>query len=329
MPYRCNSAKNWLFAQVPLIARIMTKHAETEPRDDKTPSKAETLIEALPYFQRYAGRSFVVKYGGHAMGDPDAARDFAEDIVLLKAVGINPVVVHGGGPQIGAMLEKLGVESTFVDGLRVTDKATAEVAEMVLSGAINKELVGWINQAGGKGMGLSGKDGKMVRAEKVNRTVKDPDSQIEQVIDLGFVGEPQHVDTTILKTASDAGMIPIVAPIASDGEGETYNINADTMAGALAAALGAARLFLLTDVAGVLDKQGKLLTDLSPADIAALQDDGTVSGGMIPKLQTCVDAVEAGCEAAVVLDGRVPHAMLLEFFTSRGAGTLVSKGGSA
>jgi len=307
----------------------MTKHAETEPRDDKTPSKAETLIEALPYFQRYAGRSFVVKYGGHAMGDPDAARDFAEDIVLLKAVGINPVVVHGGGPQIGAMLEKLGVESTFVDGLRVTDKATAEVAEMVLSGAINKELVGWINQAGGKGMGLSGKDGKMVRAEKVNRTVKDPDSQIEQVIDLGFVGEPQHVDTTILKTASDAGMIPIVAPIASDGEGETYNINADTMAGALAAALGAARLFLLTDVAGVLDKQGKLLTDLSPADIAALQDDGTVSGGMIPKLQTCVDAVEAGCEAAVVLDGRVPHAMLLEFFTSRGAGTLVSKGGSA
>ncbi len=263
------------------------------------------------------------------MGDPDAARDFAEDIVLLKAVGINPVVVHGGGPQIGAMLEKLGVESTFVDGLRVTDKATAEVAEMVLSGAINKELVGWINQAGGKGMGLSGKDGKMVRAEKVNRTVKDPDSQIEQVIDLGFVGEPQHVDTTILKTASDAGMIPIVAPIASDGEGETYNINADTMAGALAAALGAARLFLLTDVAGVLDKQGKLLTDLSPADIAALQDDGTVSGGMIPKLQTCVDAVEAGCEAAVVLDGRVPHAMLLEFFTSRGAGTLVSKGGSA
>ena len=329
MPYRCNSAKNWLFAQVPLIARIMTKHAETEPRDDKTLSKAETLIEALPYFQRYAGRSFVVKYGGHAMGDPDAARDFAEDIVLLKAVGINPVVVHGGGPQIGAMLEKLGVESTFVDGLRVTDKATAEVAEMVLSGAINKELVGWINQAGGKGMGLSGKDGKMVRAEKVNRTVKDPDSQIEQVIDLGFVGEPQHVDTTILKTASDAGMIPIVAPIASDGEGETYNINADTMAGALAAALGAARLFLLTDVAGVLDKQGKLLTDLSPADIAALQDDGTVSGGMIPKLQTCVDAVEAGCEAAVVLDGRVPHAMLLEFFTSRGAGTLVSKGGSA
>ncbi|KLI65181.1 acetylglutamate kinase [Aurantiacibacter marinus] len=299
------------------------------PNDDRMLAKAETLIEALPYFQRYAGRSFVVKYGGHAMGDPAAARDFAEDIVLLKAVGINPVVVHGGGPQIGAMLKKLGVESTFVDGLRVTDKATAEVAEMVLSGGINKELVGWINQAGGKAIGLSGKDGKMVRAEKVSRTVKDPDSQIEQVVDLGFVGEPTHVDTAVLKTVSDAGMIPIVAPIASDADGQTYNINADTMAGALAAALGAARLFLLTDVAGVLDKDGKLLTDLTPADIAELQADGTVSGGMIPKLQTCVDAVEAGCEAAVVLDGRVPHAMLLEFFTSRGAGTLVSSAGEA
>lgn len=298
------------------------------PNDDRMLAKAETLIEALPYFQRYAGRSFVVKYGGHAMGDPAAALDFAEDIVLLKAVGINPVVVHGGGPQIGAMLKKLGVESTFVDGLRVTDKATAEIAEMVLSGGINKELVGWINQAGGKAIGLSGKDGKMVRAEKVSRTVKDPDSQIEQVVDLGFVGEPKQVDTTVLKTVSDAGMIPIVAPIASDAEGQTYNINADTMAGALAAALGAARLFLLTDVAGVLNKDGKLLTDLTPADIAELQADGTVSGGMIPKLQTCVDAVEAGCEAAVVLDGRVPHAMLLEFFTSRGAGTLVSSGDS-
>ena len=305
----------------------MTKDDPTLPNDDRMLAKAETLIEALPYFQRYAGRSFVVKYGGHAMGDPAAAEDFAQDIVLLKAVGINPVVVHGGGPQIGAMLKKLGVESTFVDGLRVTDKATAEVVEMVLSGAINKELVGWVNQAGGKAIGLSGKDGKMVRAEKVTRTVKDPDSQIEQAVDLGFVGEPVEVDIAVLKTASDAGMIPIVAPIASDGEGHTYNINADTMAGALAAALGAARLFLLTDVAGVLDKQGKLLTDLSPADIAILRANGTISGGMIPKLQTCVDAVEAGCEAAVVLDGRVPHAMLLEFFTSRGAGTLVSLAG--
>lgn len=289
-------------------------------------AKAEVLIEALPYFQRYAGRTFVVKYGGHAMGDPEAAKDFAEDIVLLKAVGINPVVVHGGGPQIGAMLKKLGVESTFVDGLRVTDKATAEVAEMVLSGAINKELVGWIASAGGKALGISGKDGGLVTATKVQRTTKDPESHIEQAIDLGFVGEPSHVDTKILDTAVAAGMIPIVAPIGAGEDGHTYNINADTMAGAIAAALGAARLFLLTDVKGVLDKQGKLLTDLTPADIARLMDDGTISGGMIPKLETCVHAVEAGCEAAVVLDGRVPHAMLLEFFTARGVGTLIRQG---
>jgi acetylglutamate kinase len=286
-------------------------------------AKAEVLIEALPYFQRYAGRTFVVKYGGHAMGDPEAARDFAEDIVLLRAVGINPVVVHGGGPQIGAMLAKLGVESTFVDGLRVTDKATAEVAEMVLSGAINKQLVGWLASAGGKAIGISGKDGNLVRAKKVERTTRDPDSNIERAVDLGFVGEPEHVDTAIIDTAVASGMIPVIAPIGADAEGNTYNINADTMAGAIAAALGAARLFLLTDVAGVLDKSGALLTDLSPADIASLKEDGTITGGMIPKLETCVSAVEAGCEAAVVLDGRVPHAMLLEFFTARGAGTLV------
>ena len=286
-------------------------------------AKAEVLIEALPYFQRYAGRTFVVKYGGHAMGDPDAARDFAEDIVLLKAVGINPVVVHGGGPQIGAMLEKLGVETTFVDGLRVTDKATADVAEMVLSGAINKQLVGWLASAGGKAIGISGKDGNLVRAKKVERTTRDPDSNIERAVDLGFVGEPEQVDTAIIDTAVASGMIPVIAPIGADAEGNTYNINADTMAGAIAAALGAARLFLLTDVAGVLDKQGKLLSDLNPADIAKLKDDGTISGGMIPKLETCVSAVEAGCDAAVVLDGRVAHAMLLEFFTARGAGTLV------
>ncbi|MFA9200760.1 MAG: acetylglutamate kinase [Cypionkella sp.] len=296
--------------------------------DEATPArapneKAEVLIEALPYLQRYAGRTFVVKYGGHAMGDPDAARDFAQDVVLLQAVGINPVVVHGGGPQIGAMLRKLGVESTFVDGLRVTDKATAEVAEMVLSGAINKELVGWIAQAGGKALGISGKDGGMVTAAKVARAVKDPESRIEQAIDLGFVGEPARVDTTLIDTAVAAGMIPVVAPIGAGEDGHTYNINADTMAGALAAALDAARLFLLTDVPGVLGKDGALLADLTPASVAALQADGTISGGMIPKLETCVHAVEAGCEAAVVLDGRVPHAMLLEFFTARGAGTLI------
>ncbi len=293
-------------------------------RDDTAMlAKAEVLIEALPYFQRYAGRTFVVKYGGHAMGDPEAARDFAEDIVLLRAVGINPVVVHGGGPQIGAMLRKLGVESTFVDGLRVTDRETAQVAEMVLSGAINKELVGWIAQAGGRAIGVSGKDGGLVTATKVTRTTRDPDSNIEHAVDLGFVGEPAQVDTTLIDTAVAAGMIPVIAPIGAGSDGETYNINADTMAGAIAAALGAARLFLLTDVAGVLDRAGELMTDLSPADIERLKADGTISGGMIPKLETCVHAVEAGCEAAVVLDGRVPHAMLLEFFTARGAGTLI------
>ncbi len=286
-------------------------------------AKAETLVEALPYLKRYEGRTFVVKYGGHAMGDPDLAHDFAEDVVLLKAVGINPVVVHGGGPQIGAMLKTLGVESRFVDGLRVTDKATAEVAEMVLSGSINKEIVRWIAGAGGRAVGISGKDGGLVTARKVERTTRDPDSQIEQVVDLGFVGEPEHVDTTIIDTICGAGMIPVIAPIASGADGQTYNVNADTMAGAIAAALGAARLFLLTDVAGVLDKDKNLLTDLTPADIAGLAADGTISGGMIPKLETCVHAVEAGCEAAVVLDGRVPHAMLIEMFTAGGAGTLI------
>ena len=300
----------------------------TPPPMSQTPdihAKAETLIEALPYFQRYAGRSFVVKYGGNAMGDERAAREFAEDVVLLKAVGINPVVVHGGGPQIGAMLEKLGVETTFVDGLRVTDKQTADVAEMVLSGAINKEIVAWIGQAGGRAVGLSGKDGGFVRASKVERTTRDPESNIERAIDLGFVGQPKHIDRTVIDTVSAAGMIPVVAPIGIGDDGETYNINADTMAGAIAGALGASRLFLLTDVAGVLDKQGELLTDLDPAAIAGLREDGTISGGMIPKLDTCVEAVEAGVDAAVILDGRIPHAMLLEIFTTRGAGTLVHR----
>ena len=288
-------------------------------------AKAEVLAEALPYMQRYAGATFVIKYGGHAMGDAEAARDFAEDIVLMKAVGINPIVVHGGGPQIGAMLKKLGVESSFVDGLRVTDAETAKIAEMVLSGAINKELVAWIADAGGKAVGISGKDGGFVIAEKVERTTRDPDSNIEQVVDLGFVGEPKSIDRTILDTISAAGMIPVVAPIGAGRDGHTYNINADTMAGAIAAAIGADRLFLLTDVAGVLDKAGTLLADLDPAKIAELRADGTVTGGMIPKLETCIAAVEGGVDAAVILDGRVPHAMLVEIFTKSGAGTLVHK----
>ena len=288
-------------------------------------AKAETLTEALPYLQRYAGKTFVVKYGGHAMGDAALAQDFAADIVLLKAVGINPVVVHGGGPQIGAMLKKLGVESEFVDGLRVTDAETAKVAEMVLSGAINKELVGWINAAGGKAIGISGKDGNFVRATKVQRTQKDPDSNIERSIDLGFVGEPQTVDRSVIDTISGAGMIPVIAPIGVGDDGYTYNINADTMAGAIAGALGASRLFLLTDVAGVLDKSGQLLSDLDPEAITALQADGTISGGMIPKIETCVAAVAEGVDAAVILDGRVSHAMLIEMFTDQGAGTLIHK----
>ncbi|MBK6492106.1 MAG: acetylglutamate kinase [Sphingomonadales bacterium] len=299
----------------------MSRH---EP-DQSALAKAEVLTEALPYMQRYAGATFVIKYGGHAMGDPAAARDFADDVVLMKAVGINPIVVHGGGPQIGAMLKKLGVESSFVDGLRVTDAETAKVAEMVLSGAINKELVAWIAAAGGKAVGISGKDGGFVTAEKVKRTTRDPESNIERVVDLGFVGEPKAVDRTILDTISAAGMIPVVAPIGVGTDGHTYNINADTMAGAIAAALRADRLFLLTDVSGVLDNDGSLLTDLDPAKITALRADGTVTGGMIPKLETCVTAVEGGVDAAVILDGRVPHAMLVEIFTRSGAGTLVHR----
>ncbi len=291
--------------------------------DPEMLAKTETLIEALPYLQRYAGKIFVVKYGGHAMGDAALAQDFAEDIVLLKAVGILPVVVHGGGPQIGAMLKRLGIESRFIDGLRVTDAATAEVAEMVLAGSINKELVAWIERAGGRAAGISGKDAGLVRARKVERTTRDPGSAIEQVVDLGFVGEPESVDTTIIHTLLAAGIVPVIAPVAVGADGHTYNINADTMAGAIAAALGASRLFLLTDVAGVLSKDKQLLTDLTPADIAALTADGTITGGMIPKLETCVHAVEGGVDAAVILDGRIGHAMLLEIFTRRGVGTLV------
>ena len=291
--------------------------------DPEMIAKTETLIEALPYLQRYAGKIFVVKYGGHAMGDAALAQDFAEDIVLLKAVGILPVVVHGGGPQIGAMLKRLSIESRFVDGLRVTDAATAEVAEMVLAGSINKELVAWIERAGGRAAGISGKDAGLVRARKVERTTRDPGSAIEQVVDLGFVGEPESVDTMIIHTLLAAGIVPVIAPVAVGADGHTYNINADTMAGAIAAALGAARLFLLTDVAGVLSKDKQLLSDLAPADIAALTADGTITGGMIPKLETCVHAVEGGVDAAVILDGRIGHAMLLEIFTRRGVGTLV------
>lgn len=302
----------------------MMSYATGHAPDPAMLAKAETLTEALPYIQRYAGQTFVVKYGGHAMGDPEVARDFAEDVVLLKAIGINVVVIHGGGPQIGAMLKKLGVESQFIGGLRVTDAETAKIAEMVLAGSINKEIVGWIGAAGGRAVGISGKDGNLVLCEKIGgKRAPNPDSGIERNVDLGFVGEPVAVDRRILDSLSRDGIIPVVAPVGIGADGHTYNVNADTMAGAIAAALGASRLFLLTDVPGVLDKQKRLLTDLTPTDISALQADGTVTGGMIPKLETCVHAVEKGVDAAVILDGRVPHAMLLEIFTDSGAGTLV------
>ncbi len=285
-------------------------------------AKTRVLVEALPYLQRYAGQTFVVKYGGHAMGDPALRQGFAEDIVLLKAVGIRPVVVHGGGPQIGTMLARLGHESRFVDGLRVTDRATADVAEMVL-GSINKEIVGWISGAGGRAVGLSGKDAGLITARKVGHIRHDPASAIEQAVDLGFVGEPDRVDRTILDLLTAADTIPVISPVASGADGQTYNINADTCAGAIASALGAARFFLLTDVPGVLDGDGRLMTDLDPGRVEALKAEGIISGGMIPKLDTCIAAVTAGVGAAVVLDGRVPHAMLLEIFTNEGAGTLV------
>ena len=285
-------------------------------------AKTETLVEALPYLQRYAGRTFVVKYGGHAMGDGALAAGFAQDVVLLKAVGINPVVVHGGGPQIGAMLKRLEVKSEFVNGLRVTDAETAQVAEMVLAGSINKEIVALIQAAGGRAVGISGKDAGMVTARKLERRTPT-DSAIEHEVDLGFVGEPAHVDRSLLDTLARADMTPVIAPIGAGEDGHTYNINADTMAGAVAVALGAARFLLLTDVPGVLNRDGNLLTELDPADIATLIADGTISGGMIPKVETCVAAVTQGVDAAVIIDGRVPHGLLLEIFTRQGAGTLV------
>ena len=287
---------------------------------------ARTITEALPFMRRYTGRTFVVKYGGHAMGDEELSHIFASDIVLMKQIGIHPVVVHGGGPQIGQMLERLKVKSEFIDGLRVTDSATVEIVEMVLSGTINKQIVNAISGAGGTAIGLSGKDGGLIRASKLRRTRRDENSNIEKILDLGFVGEPRQVNPQILTALQQAGMIPVIAPIGVGPNGETYNINADTVAGAVAGAVGAARLLLLTDVAGVLDRSGELLTDLKIEDVRRLMSDGTITGGMIPKLETCVTAVQSGVEAAVILDGRVPHAMLLEIFTDRGIGTLIKAG---
>jgi acetylglutamate kinase len=281
------------------------------------------LNEALPYMQKYDEEIVVVKYGGHAMGDEGGARSFARDIVMLEQSGINPVVVHGGGPQIGQMLAKLGIKSEFVDGLRVTDKQTVEIVEMILAGSINKQIVGFINAAGGKAIGLCGKDGDMVKAAKVSRTTRDPDSNIEKAVDLGFVGEPDKVDTKVLDTVLGKDLIPVLAPVATSMEGDTYNVNADTFAGAIAGALKAKRLLLLTDVPGVLDKDKKLIKDLSVEDCRRLIADGTATGGMIPKIETCIYAIERGVEGVVILDGKTPHAVLVELLTDGGAGTLI------
>ena len=288
--------------------------------------QAEVLVQALPHMQRYDQQVVVIKYGGHAMGDRAAAEDFAEDVVLLEQSGIKPIVVHGGGPQIGKMLEKLGIKSEFKGGLRVTDAATVEVVEMVLAGSINKQIVGWIGAEGGKAVGLSGKDGNMVTARKVTRTTIDPDSNIEKVVDLGFVGEPEHVNRAVLDQVLQAELIPVLAPVATGQDAQTYNVNADTFAGAIAGAMTAKRLLLLTDVPGVLDKNKNLIPEMTIEDCRRLIADGTITDGMIPKIETCIYALEKGVEAVVILDGKVPHAVLLELFTDHGAGTLIRRG---
>jgi len=286
---------------------------------------ARVLIEALPHMQLYDEEIVVAKYGGHAMGEEQAARSFARDIVLLEQTAINPVVVHGGGPQIGDMLERLGIKSEFAAGLRITDAATIEIVEMVLAGSINKQIVGYINEAGGKAIGLCGKDGNMVLARKIGRSVVDPDSAIEKIVDLGFVGEPDKVDTTVLDQILGRELIPVLAPVAASASGGTYNVNADTFAGAIAGALKAKRLLLLTDVPGVLDRSQALIKELSVAEARRLIADGTISGGMIPKVETCIYSLEAGVEGVVILDGKVEHAVLLELLTDHGAGTLIRR----
>ena len=285
--------------------------------------KARTLSEALPYMRRYSEETFVVKYGGHAMGDEELAECFARDVGLLKQVGVNPVVVHGGGPQIGDMLERLKIKSSFVDGLRVTDRATVEIVEMVLSGSINKQIVTSINAAGGTAVGLSGKDGGLIQAKKLRRTRRETDSNIEKILDLGFVGEPTRVCPHVLESFEDSDIIPVIAPIGIGTKGETYNINADTAAGAIADAVGATRFLLLTDVPGVMDESGQVIPELSVSETRKLIDEGVINGGMIPKVETCIRAVQNQVDAAVIIDGTVPHALLLEVFTDAGVGTMI------
>ncbi len=297
--------------------------SEDTPNTDRFSHDAGILAQALPYMQRYEGKTVVVKYGGHAMGDAALGQAFARDIALLKQSKVNPIVVHGGGPQIASMLKNLGIESKFEGGLRVTDKRTMEIVEMVLAGSINKEIVATINAEGEWAIGLCGKDGNMVFAKKAEKTYKDPTSNIEKVLDLGYVGEPVEVDRTLLDLLARSEMIPVIAPVAPGRDGNTYNINADTFAGAIAGSLGAKRLLFLTDVPGVLDKDGKLMPELTVREAKALIADGTISGGMIPKVETCLEALDNGVEGVVILNGKTPHVVLVELFTEHGAGTLI------
>ena len=294
-----------------------------QPPRESAAEQAKILAHALPFLRRYAGATIVVKYGGHAMGEEHLANMFGRDIALLKQVGMNPVVVHGGGPQINAMLKRLAITSTFVDGLRVTDQSMVEVVEMVLAGTVNKMVAGLINKAGALAVGICGKDGGLIRARKLSRTVVDPGSRIERVLDLGFVGEPEHVDVRVIHALTGAGLIPVIAPVGVGDDGQTYNINADTVAGAVAGALGASRLLMLTAVAGVLDNNKVLIPEMTVADVEAGIASGMISGGMIPKVENCVDAVKRGVKGAVILDGRQPHACLLELFTDGGHGTMI------
>jgi acetylglutamate kinase len=315
-----------------------TKSSETKRKEPSAPSaahgaadlasvyaNAKILSEALPFMQRYDNATVVVKYGGHAMGDPELAANFARDIVLIKQAGVNPIVVHGGGPQIGSLLERLNIKSEFKGGLRVTDRETVDVVEMVLAGSVNKEIVAAINAQGGKAVGISGKDANLMRGKRIERRFRDPDSNIEEIVDLGFVGEPSSVDPHIVDVIIHSDLIPVIAPIGVGPEGETLNINADTFAAALATAMKAKRLLLLTDVEGVLDKNGNLIKSLTSAEAEALIEDGTISGGMIPKIEGCLDVIAEGVEAVVIINGKVPHAVLLELFTEHGAGTLIER----
>ncbi|MEJ5154768.1 acetylglutamate kinase [Gluconobacter wancherniae] len=286
--------------------------------------QAAILAGALPYLRRYAGDTIVVKYGGHAMGEGRLADAFGHDIALLKLVGVNPIVVHGGGPQISSMLERLKLRSEFIDGLRVTDQSMVDVIEMVLSGSVNKQVAELINRAGALAVGISGKDGGLIMARKLVRTRRDPDSEIEKVIDLGFVGEPEKIDPRVLYALLGSGLIPVIAPVGVGADGETYNINADTAAGAIAGAVHATRLLMLTDVPGVLDEHGQVIEELTAEEAYRLIREGQITGGMIPKVETCLQAVRAGAKAAVILDGRVPHTCLLELFTRAGPGTLIT-----